>query len=328
MALRWLLGLILAGNLTQGSLDGVWIREVPPRELGVLVLDERVLQPGDVLTAQQLEAVEFRPGCTREALPVFAQVQPITGDGLGETVELTFRTNKNQPPLARDGSLETYKNLPHSAFLPVNDPEGQAMTYTLVRSPRRGTVVLHADGSFTYTPNENKVGIDSFVFTATDEAGGVSREATVTVTILKPSESALYTDTWGENCQFEAEWMKNTGIFRGEMLGDSFCFQPGKEVTQGEFLVMLVKTLDIPVDDSLQSAGYSDAPQWLRPYLAAALRAGIPGIEPEKAITAQEASAMIAQVIGVAPTFAQADAPLTRGDTAELLYRVYKMTRA
>ena len=324
MAFRGFFAAILALQLAAAPVEGVVITEVPPEEMGVLVLRERVLLPGDVLTAQQAEQVEFRPGCTAEALPVTAEYLPITGDGVGDAAVVTFRTHKNQPPQARDGTLETYKNLPNTGRLPVSDPEGQAMTYTLVRQPRRGTVAIASDGRFTYTPEENKVGIDSFVYTATDESGAVSQEATVTVTILKPTDSALYTDTLGENCRFEAEWMKNTGIFRGESLAGQDCFQPGKAVTQGEFLVMLLKTLDIPVEEKLELAGFADAPAWLRPYLAAALRAGITGIRPEQIITEAEAAAMVETVLGAAPAFAPADGPMTRGTAAEYLYRVYK----
>ncbi|MFR8332989.1 MAG: Ig-like domain-containing protein [Oscillospiraceae bacterium] len=45
------------------------------------------------------------------------------------------------------------------------------------------------DGAFTHTPKKNKVGKDSFSFTATDEAGAVSNEATVTIEILKPLDN-------------------------------------------------------------------------------------------------------------------------------------------
>ena len=45
-----------------------------------------------------------------------------------------------------------------------------------------------------------------FTYTATDPAGNVSREATVTVDILKPTDARQYTDTVGQECRFAAEW--------------------------------------------------------------------------------------------------------------------------
>jgi hypothetical protein len=158
----------------------------------------------------------------------------------------------------------------------VSDPEGSALTYTLTREPKRGEVSIHADGSFTYTPRKNKVGTDSFTYTATDAAGNVSREATVTMQVMKTTNKTQYSDTIGSDCRFAAEWMKNTGLFTGESIDGQICFQPGKNVTRGEFVAMLVRTLNIPVDESVTNTGFSDdVPSWLRPYLAAAQRAGL-----------------------------------------------------
>lgn len=81
-------------------------------------------------------------------------------------------------------------------------------------------MTLDGQGGFTYTPKKNKVGVDSFTYTATDPAGNVSREATVTIQILK--SSAEYTDTETASYRFEAEWLRNTGIFQGESLAGSF----------------------------------------------------------------------------------------------------------
>jgi hypothetical protein len=150
------------------------------------------------------------------------------------------------------------------------------MTYTLVRQPRRGDVELRSDGSFLYTPKKNKVGVDSFTFTAADPAGKVSREATVTVRILKPDQADQYTDTLGLDCRFEAEWLRQTGMFQGEQMGGSQCFQPEKAVTRGQFLAMVTRLTELSVEEQpVYTELAANAPQWLRPYLAAAVRSGI-----------------------------------------------------
>ena len=181
---------------------------------------------------------------------------------------------------------------------------------------------IGADGSFTYTPKKNKVGVDSFTYTAADPAGNVSREATVTVTILKPSQAPQYTDTVGKDCRFAAEWMKHTGIFVGEQVGQTPCFGPEKDVTRGEFVTMLVKALEIPTEAEITDTGYAeDIPQWLQPYLAAALRSGLIEELPadfQASITTGEAAAMLGSVValdGELPT-----GNLTRSDAAQMLY--------
>jgi VCBS repeat-containing protein len=172
--------------------------------------------------------------------------------------------------------METYKNLENGGKLKVSDPEGQKLTFTVTRQPKRGDLELREDGTFTYTPKKNKVGVDSFTYTATDPAGNVSREATVTIQIIKPTDAAMYTDTAGTDCQFTAEWLKNTGIFAGEQVGNDCCFNPDRTVTRGEFLVMTMKALGLAGDENAESTGFEDqCPGWLKPYLAAAQRSGL-----------------------------------------------------
>ncbi len=62
------------------------------------------------------------------------------------------------------------------------DPEGDNLSASVVTGPGKGVVNLSADGSFTYTPNANVTGTDTFVYQANDGLGN-SNPATVTVTI-------------------------------------------------------------------------------------------------------------------------------------------------
>ena len=77
------------------------------------------------------------------------------------------------------------------------------------------------------------------------------------------------------DCRFEAEWLKNTGLFTGEKVGGESCFFPEKTVSRGDFLTMAVKALDIPIEEVDYSAIPEDVPMWLKPYVGAALRSGL-----------------------------------------------------
>jgi len=322
------------------AISGICITELP-ENAGVLRLGSRILMEGDILTAGQVGQMTFTPVRSQRDAVVQVGYLPIYDSHVAEnaTMTLSIRGREDKAPVAEDFAMETYKNLANTGKLKVTDPEGQAMTYTVVRQPRRGTVEIGEDGSFTYTPKKNKVGVDSFVYTATDAAGKVSREATVTVTILKPSDAAQYTDTLGRDCRFTAEWMRHTGIFAGESLAESRCFSPDREVTRGEFVTMLVKALDIPPEEELVYTGYTDdIPQWLRPYLAAAVRSGLTAglsdqqvFGPEQPITGTEVVQMLRNALDLttAEVFAAlSDAPLTREDTAEVLYQAVKAAEA
>jgi len=99
------------------------------------------------------------------------------------TVTVTI-TPQNDPPVANDGSYTTVANQPVSGTLVVADVDGDPLTSSVSRAPRRGTVVVTnaATGMFTYTPNAGYVGTDRFTFRVTDPSGAFAT-ATVTVTV-------------------------------------------------------------------------------------------------------------------------------------------------
>ena len=345
---------------TQEGLQGICLTELPDPAVGTMMLGNRVLMEGDILSASQVAEMTFLPIQTREDVQAVVEFLPIYENRVetASTMALTVLGKEDKAPVAEDLAIETYKNLPREEKLKASDPEGKTLTYTLLRKPKRGSVTIREDGTFVYTPKKNKVGVDSFTYTATDPAGNVSREATVVIQVLKPSDSKRYSDTEGQDCQFQAEWMRSTGIFTAESIGDELRFQPDKAVTQGEFIAMLVKTLDLK--EEAISTLPENTPQWLRPYLGAALRSGLVSQWPqeesgnfEAPVTGAQAavavqSALSLQVTDEAiATFSQeeapqwaaealavmgeqgillgADAPLTRGQCAKLLYAVSRL---
>ena len=350
-----------AGDFAAGEdLTGICVTSLPDPASGTVLLGSRVIQPGDILTAGQLEQMVFRPMEQETNQEATMTYLPIYEDRVEAVSVMAIQVigKTNQAPVAEDSAMETYKNLPGEAMLKAKDPEGQALTYTITRQAKRGEAAIREDGSFIYTPKKNKVGVDSFTYTATDPEGNVSREATVTITILKPENASQYTDTVGKSCRFAAEWMKNTGIFVSESLGGNGCFQPEKQVTRGEFLTMLVSALEIPVEEDTAFTGFSDeCAHWLKPYLAAAMRSGLTAGWPqgdvfgaEEPITGAEAAVMLQNALNLTaeanaetddsvPVWAadalsvlaanginlDPEATLTRGDAAVALYHASKL---
>lgn len=347
----------------EDSIAGICITQLPDAQAGTVLLGNRVIRQGDILTAEQVSQMTFAPLRTEENRDAVVTYLPIYDNRVEKSATMTIaiRGKEDKAPVAQDFALETYKNLPNQGTLKAADPENESLTYTLVRQPKRGEILLAADGSFTYTPKKNKVGVDSFTYTAADPAGNVSREATVTIQILKPTDSKLYTDTAGKSCQFAAEWMKNTGLFVGEKVGGEDCFQPEKAVSRGQFLAMLVDVLDIPLEDVSYEAVPEDTPHWLKPYLAAAMRAGLTAglpdnksasFEADSPITGGEAAVMVQNALDLSvsvdasleedeamPAWAanavtamtengimlDALATMNRGQAAEVLYQVFQI---
>ena len=289
------------------ALMGVCITSLPEPESGTVFLGKRVLQTGDILTVEQLSMLTFSPLLTEQDGIAEISYLPIYENRVenATTVTISIRGKADHPPVAQDFSLETYKNLAIDGALKVSEPEGQELTYTLVRGPKRGAVELSTDGTFVYTPKKNKVGVDSFTYCAADPAGNVSRVATVTVQILKPTDSKQYADTRDTACRFTAEWMRHTGLFTGDSINGQLVFRPEETVSRGEFLSMLVKALEIPLEDTATISMPADTPQWMQPYLAAALRSGLTAGWPDtnsfsEAITGAEAAVMLQNALDLA----------------------------
>ena len=337
---------------SEDPLTGICITGLPNSDTGTVMLGSRVLREGDILTATQVAEMTFLPRQTREDKVAEVCYLPIYENRVEQpaVMTLSIRGKENKIPVAQDGALETYKNLSNDGKLPASDPEEQPLIFTLVRQPRRGSVDLREDGTYTYTPKKNKVGVDSFTYTATDPAGNVSREATVTIQILKPTDSKQYRDTLGEDYRFSAEWLKNTGLFSGEQVGDQMVFKGSKEVTRGEFLTMLVDLLQIPVEET----GGED---WVQPYLDAALRSGLvdgwqqESFSMEDPVTGAETAVALQNALDLPAghgqiTYAQevpawaatslavlaenglsleADGTMTRGQIAQILYQTSRI---
>ena len=70
------------------------------------------------------------------------------------------------------------------------DPENDTLSAALVSNVQNGTLNLSADGSFTYTPNDNFSGTDTFTYSASDGASS-SNTATATITVTAVNDAPI-----------------------------------------------------------------------------------------------------------------------------------------
>ena len=108
------------------------------------------------------------------------------------TIAVTI-TPGNQPPVAGNGALTTVQNTPATGKLTATDANGDPLTYQVVSAAKLGSVALNAaTGSFTYTPNANSSGADTFTFKANDgKADSNVASFTVTVNTSTPNLPTL-----------------------------------------------------------------------------------------------------------------------------------------
>ncbi|PAD23554.1 hypothetical protein CHH62_22045, partial [Niallia circulans] len=93
----------------------------------------------------------------------------------------TSFTSTNQPPTAPDDTKTTAVNEPVSGQVEGQDPDGDSLTYRAGnQQPSNGKVTVNEDGTWTYTPNKDYVGDDTFTVIVDDGYGGTA-EATITI---------------------------------------------------------------------------------------------------------------------------------------------------
>ena len=109
------------------------------------------------------------------------------------TVSITI-TPVNDAPVAVNGTLTTVEDTPASGTLVATDIDSGTLTYAIVTNGTKGTASLNAaTGAFTYTPNANANGPDSFRFKANDGTAD-STPATVSITITAVNDAPVAVD--------------------------------------------------------------------------------------------------------------------------------------
>ena len=219
----------------------------------------------------------------------------------------------NHSPIAENMQLSTYRGVSMEGQLNATDPEGDALTYQITTPPMKGELLLADDGSFVYSPKENKRGKDYFGFTATDCNGNVSQEATVIIALLKPKTDISYDDMVGTGGYYDALRLAEAGVFIGAQIGNSHLFSPTATVTRGEFLAMCMELEGSELLSGVSSTGFADdstIPVWQKRYVSTALMHG----------------AILGTNSGGNATF-DAMSDITCGEAAEMVNRIFRFSK-
>jgi VCBS repeat-containing protein len=110
--------------------------------------------------------------------------------GGGDTITLLGVSLPNQVPVAGGLLVTTDEDTAVSGQLTASDVDGDLLSFALGVGPQNGELVFSADGNFTYTPDADYNGTDSFTYKAND--GTVdSNVATVTITVTPVNEPPI-----------------------------------------------------------------------------------------------------------------------------------------
>ena len=107
-------------------------------------------------------------------------------DGGSEGTDAAFRVIQNTPPVPQNDNYTIDEDTTLNSNVLSNDTDPESDTLTVNTTPvvdvSNGSLTLNADGSFTYTPNANFNGSDSFVYEV-DDGSNNTAQATVTITV-------------------------------------------------------------------------------------------------------------------------------------------------
>ena len=141
---------------------GIWMWWRPPQDDDTVAWFENT-DGGGTFGAEQVIT-------NRADWAVGVAVGDIDGDGDLDVVAAS----------QNDNTVAWFKNNGNALLVNDSDPDGDPLTAVLVTDVSNGTLVLNTNGTFTYTPDPDFSGVDSFTYKAND---GTADSNTVTVTL-------------------------------------------------------------------------------------------------------------------------------------------------
>ena len=268
---------------TGGVLTGIRVDALPDPGTGILCIGGQPVEEGAFVDATALGGLRFQSSSDPTATTASLLFTPSFSSGQEApqaTATIYLLDKENNPPVARNMELSTYKNVAITGYFDAVDGEGDALTFQLTSTPARGSVTLAEDGSsqFVYTPYENKTGSDSFTYVAIDPAGNTSPEAKVSLRIDKPDTKVTYSDLEGHPIQKSAIRLAEEGIYVGRSVDGRYFFDPDQTVTRAQFLTMAMSVAGLEDLEGVTLTGFSDdnaIPTWAKGAVSAALKAGV-----------------------------------------------------
>ena len=171
-------------------------------------------------------------------------------DGVDDSVEQNVTItviNINDKAVATPTTLTLQEDTTKVATLRAIDVDGDTLTFRVVTQPQHGTLNLEANGSFSYTPNSNFNGSDSFTYRVNDGNYSVEQNVTITVTAIN---DAPQIDTEFKNISIGDSATKRLDINISDMDGDSLTLN----IESNNSIVTIGKNFTNPISQ----ADYTD----------------------------------------------------------------------
>ncbi|MBI1946401.1 MAG: tandem-95 repeat protein [Deltaproteobacteria bacterium] len=134
----------------------------------------------------------------------------------------------NAPPEIADVTLDATEDASATINLKATDPDGNTVTFRLLKGPKNGEASLTSSGQLIYTPKPDFHGDDALTFEVTDGKAKVARQARVSVSSVNDRPVAAPVELKG------AEDKRVAGQVKGrDVDGDPLTFAVGKAPARG-----------------------------------------------------------------------------------------------
>ncbi len=320
-----------AMNLSE--LNYITVQKLPSPGEGTLFVGSVGVGEGQVISAGSLSLLSF--AAADDTKPTEATMEiGVNGSDYTITCRLCLLERLNYTPTVSLApsislSIETYRDLPAAGTISAYDPEGDEITYEIVRYASHGRVSLtdKHTGAYVYTPDAGFMGKDSFDYVVRDRYGNYSTSTTVNIRVTARPTSVAYADIDEVDSAGAILTVSMLGLMNGTQVGTECYFKPNESISRVEFLVIAMQAAGIQSTDvsGLGDPSFADnasIPTAMRPYVSYAAQKNYIGGKtvdgklcfcPDEAITRAEAAVILSNVIGYASentvtAFADADA--------------------
>jgi VCBS repeat-containing protein len=203
----------LSGELRLNNVPVTAGQEIPVADISSLAY-----VPNDTISGNAAATFTFqvRDSGTGNSLDPTPNTLTFNLTAVNRPPELGRLANGNVDPAYNAGTgryeITTPEDTPVSGRVNAFDRDGDSLAFSLASRPANGTAVLNSDGSYTYTPNANFNGRDSFTVLVSDGRGGTAL-VTVFITVTPVNDPPIP----GQRADGSADPAYNTASQRYEI---------------------------------------------------------------------------------------------------------------
>lgn len=304
--------------LGREDLTEICIIALPASSEGSLYLSDAPLVENQVISARDVDFLTFVPAEGSEG----GSFRFTVNDDYAMTCSIVTKDKVNNAPVSvGDMSLSVYAGTSCKGKLSANDPDGDILYYEVMSYPENGTLTVdYETGEFSYKAQRTPL-YDSFTYRVCDSGGAYSGKAQVTLSVIESKNGTVFSDMEENACATAAIAMTDMGIMTCSENDGEITFSPSDTVTRLEFLVSAMNLFGADNIPTVSDTGFvddSDIPEKYKGIVYSAAKLGIvKGIEkgdclyfyPNRAITPEEASVILNNVIGYEPKSCSGEEP-------------------